>query len=136
MKQTRSQQDMRTALDAILAINSSDNKEIAEKFGRLCHTFPIMVRTCGLCQAVAFSADKATSTKPDGAAHKLLLEQVAGLMGCDPDVNALLRRLQQADVRRYMLDTRQVLRAWIYWKRFAVSVLKVEGANTQSEDRV
>ena len=59
----------------------------------------------------------------------LLIEHVAGILGCQRSPEALLRRVQEGDVRRYMLDTRRVLRAWVFRKRFAVSILNVELSN-------
>jgi CRISPR-associated protein Cmr5 len=112
-----------------------DEKAQARKiFGGLCHSFPIMVRTCGLCQALAFSFDKATVTdktpSPRNEAHGLLLDHVSELLlGPDRrDRVALLDCVRGGDVAQYMFDTRRVLAAWVYWKRFAVSILKVESA--------
>jgi CRISPR-associated protein Cmr5 len=134
---TRAQKDMKQAYEDIISIR---DKDMRTQYGRLCHGFPIMVLTCGLCQGVAFSMDKATprvgGEKSDNRAHRLLLEHAAGILGCERNSDALMRRVQDGDVRQYMLDTRRVLRAWVYRKRFAVSILNVEAnveANIGSE---
>lgn len=129
---TQSQDDMETAARLVQDVASKESDGTKKIFGRLCHSFPIMVRTCGLCQALAFSDDKRTVPQGKTAtdrhkAHKLLLKHVAELVGA-VDENALLIRVRNDDLAAYMLDTRRVLSAWIYWKRFAVSILKVESA--------
>jgi CRISPR-associated protein Cmr5 len=95
-------------------------------YGGLCHSFPIMVRQCGLCQAVAFSADKSTASGARGEAHKLLLAHVGELLGEREE--GLLSQIRSADTMQYIMYSRRVLAAWIYYKRFAVSILKVESA--------
>jgi len=134
----RAQQNMELAARLVQAVATKypDEKAQARKiFGGLCHSFPIMVRTCGLCQALAFSFDKATVTDkkrptPRNEAYGLLLNHVSELLlGPDrQDRVALLDRVRGGDVAQYMFDTRRVLAAWVYWKRFAVSILKVESA--------
>lgn len=114
----------------------SKDKEIRDIYGGLCHSFPVMVRTCGLCQAVAFSFDKMTPTSGTESnrniAHKLLLEHVANVLGFSGPSN-LLERVTEDNATKYMFYTREVLTAWVYFKRFAVSILKVEDARTAEE---
>lgn len=130
--QTRSQKYLREAAKLVGEARelSGDGPSI---YGGLCHQFPVMVRTCGLCQALAFSAAKAASGNGEGNgpspranAHRLLLTHVGKLIG---NQNAL-ELVQKADALEYMTYTRTVLEAWIYFKRFAVSILKVENAGT------
>jgi CRISPR-associated protein Cmr5 len=131
MVQTRAQQAMQQALKLVQTVAGKPDK-VKEIYGGLCHDFPILVRTCGLCQAIAFSADKAQSDeKARAEAHQLLLQHVGEILGVrtqgkggadDP----LLKTIIQADAMRYMLYTRQLLHAWVYFKRFAVSILGVK----------
>lgn len=130
---TRAQTDMEMAYDLVNEVTQKP-EEVKKIYGGLCHSFPIMVRTCGLCQAIAFSKDKATSDGDLGQAHSLLLKHVVTLI--DPQVplinlqsDSLLKNILDADSRQYMFYTRRILSAWIYFKRFAVSVLKVESAH-------
>lgn len=58
MPQTRSQKDMQRALELVSSLERAD-PEVKRIYGGLCHSFPVMVMQSGLCQAVAFSADKA-----------------------------------------------------------------------------
>ncbi len=136
MIQTKSQQDLVLAEECVSEVEASypDKENKTRKtYGGLCHNFPVMVMTCGLCQAVAFSLSKAKDNER-GKAHTLLLEHVAKLMlGKDAKIGDLSERIQTQDVMEYLLYTRRVLSAWIYFKRFAVSILDVDAANAEKE---
>ncbi len=120
--QTRAQRDLIIAMDLVTEV-TSQSKETQRIYGGLCHNFPVMVRTCGLCQAIAFSADKA-GEGDRGAAHALLLAHAANVLGAERQ--NVLDLVRNADAITYMQQTRQLLDAWIYFKRFAVSILKAE----------
>jgi CRISPR-associated protein Cmr5 len=130
---TRAQQDMELA-ERLVSEVAEKSGEVKRIYGGLCHSFPVMTRTCGLCQALAFSMDK--STAKDGTnsaraqAHRLILEHVARLLG----VQAAYEAARDADAGEYIRYTRRALAAWIYFKRFAVSILKVENAQEGQDD--
>ncbi|MCL6569496.1 MAG: type III-B CRISPR module-associated protein Cmr5 [Meiothermus silvanus] len=117
---TRAQEDMKKALELVSNLEQ-ENPEVKNIYGRLCHNFPILVRQSGLCQALAFSADKARKEDGRGRAHRLVLNHVAKILGADDALQAV----QQADAIGYIHYTRRVLSAWVYFKRFAASVLGV-----------
>jgi CRISPR-associated protein Cmr5 len=115
---------MELALKCVQEVEKEDEK-VRQIYGGLCHSFPVLVRTCGFCQAIAFSADKAQSDDQKRAkAHQLLLNHVAQIL--DMDTERLLEKIVGADAPTYLRYTRQVLSAWVYFKRFAVSILKVQ----------
>jgi len=126
---TRAQNDLILAekLVSEVAKEYPNKKDQARQiYGGLCHSFPVMVRTCGLCQALAFSAAKAKAGGGARAdAHGQLLRHVGKIIGHEENP---LKAVQEADTTRYMLYTRQVLSAWIYFKRFAESILEVKSA--------
>jgi CRISPR-associated protein Cmr5 len=128
---TRAQRDLVMAERLITEVTGKD-REVQKIYGRLCHSFPVLVRTCGLCQALAFSEDKATPSNgeetPRNKAHRLLLRHVAEILG----VKSALKAVRSAEAAEYMLQTRIVLGAWIYFKRFAVSILNVDSAQDES----
>jgi CRISPR-associated protein Cmr5 len=132
---TRSQQDMALAYELVseAAVQFRENEKARTVYGGLCHNFPVLVLGCGLCQALAFVEDKAEGGTPQAAAHKLVLAHAARLLGA-ADRGALMTRVRTGDVSGYMLDTRRVLSAWVYWKRFAVSVLNVEAREAERMD--
>lgn len=130
---TRSQQLMQTAERLVREVHDAHSEnEVGKTYGGLCHEFPVMVRTCGLCQAVAFSLDKAgNNDKPREKAHELLLRHVACILGVER--NDLGRHIQRLSTVDYMLATRKVVSAWLFFKRFAVSILKVKDASSAKD---
>jgi CRISPR-associated protein Cmr5 len=131
---TRAQQDLGLAARLVGEVAARYGEGSAERqvYGGLCHRFPVLVRTCGLCQALAFLADKAATEgeeKPRHRAHRLLLEHTRQVL----EVDDALAAAQQGGILEYMLHTRRVLSAWVYFKRFAVSILKVESARAEEE---
>ena len=127
---TRSQEYLKLAEKLVGEVEPKDGG-MKKIYGGLCHKFPVLVLTCGLCQAVAFSCDKATGESDRAKAHGLLLEHVAKVLGSSRE--QLTEHIRTAPLEEYMLDTRRVLDAWSYFKRFAVSILKVENAR-EAED--
>ncbi len=119
---TRSQELMKLAERLVRAVDGQP-ESVKKTYGSLCHEFPVMVRTCGLCQAVAFSLDKAESNQ----AHSLLLDHLAAVMGIQRE--QLAQTIENMNTTQYMLATRKVVSAWLFFKRFAVSILKVKGAH-------
>lgn len=131
MIQTRSQKDMRLALELVSDLERAD-PEVKRIYGGLCHNFPVMVMQSGLCQAVAFSTDKASGKGNRAKAHEKLLEHVRTILEVNGD---LLQHLQSESVPTltYMHHTRRVFDSWVYFKRFAVSVLKVKAGEGNEE---
>ena len=134
---TLSQEMMQQALDLVRKVVQQPPKT-REIYGNLCHEFPVLVRTCGLCQAIAFCADKAQSDEEARAkAYQRLLQHIGTILGIETNGaggadDPLLRTILQAGTTEYMLHTRRVLQAWVYFKRFAVSVLGVKTGGSES----
>ena len=120
----RSQGDMELAAQRVGQVMGAP---WAADYGRLCHSFPVMVLTCGLCQAVAFSQAKAKDEGNRGKAHSSILADVEAIVGIGAE------KIVEASAFDYMHFTRRILAAWIYYKRFAVSVLKVERGGSSDE---
>ena len=125
--QTRAQADLAQAAGRVSAISGDENKGWAKIYGGLCYSFPILVHTAGLAQAWAFTESKGTvekGKKPNDRekAHARILEDVKALLppGFDPG---------KAEVRDYMNATRRVLAAFVFYKRFAKSILNAEASN-------
>ena len=137
MPQTKAQQDLALAQRLVQEVKGNRDENARKIYGGLCHKFPILVRTCGLCQALAFSSDKSTVKEgqqptSQNIAHRFLLAHVAELLGMPGrDPLAIVRDETAAD---YMLHTRRVLAAWTYFKRFAVSILKVNDSQAVQEE--
>lgn len=122
----RSQKDLTKAYELVESI-SHKTKDVKDAYGTLCHSFPILVRQCGLAQALAFSESKKDGSTAVAQAHKILLEHVQSILGLTTDP---VRQIQQDDALTYIYRTRRILTIWIYFKRFAVSILEVKNSNS------
>jgi CRISPR-associated protein Cmr5 len=125
MQPTRAQQDLKLAHQSVSEVQAGHpNPTDATKkiYQQLCKQFPIMVIQCGLCQTLAFHADKGSKTDERGKAHQLILKQAASIM----KVENALQTAQTCDALTYMHFTRRILEAWVFVKRFAVSALEIE----------
>lgn len=97
-----------------------------QKYGSMSHKLPVLVRTAGLVQALAFV--EARGEKP----HHQLLDDLAEAIGIEGGRSALLKQSREAALDEYMYLTQQVLQALLWYKRFAQSVLDVQ--TTESDD--
>ncbi len=122
MQVTRAQKDLKLAHELVSSVNSAENA-VKDNYQRLCKQLPVMVMQSGLCQTLAFHADKASKTDARGAAHKLILTHAAQVMGVQ---TTALQAAQTCDALAYMHHTRRMLTAWVFFKRFAVSALEIE----------
>lgn len=97
-----------------------NNSEAARKeYGALAHKLPVLIRTAGLAQALAFVE---ASKK---AMHGKLLEHLSRTVTGGGDDLAGLCRRETTSMQEYMRLTRDALEALLWYKRFAQSVLGV-----------
>jgi CRISPR-associated protein Cmr5 len=129
---TRQQRHMSTALANVQAVRRLA-EDVQEIYVTLCHTVPILVRTSGLCQALALVEDKAGGSGPRGLAYQTLRQHLGDTLGVPGEL--LLRRVSEASLSDYVGYTRTLLDAWTYYKRFAVSILDVERGISAEERR-
>lgn len=132
-RMTRQQRYLSDALGAVQAIAAATEEASPRRriYGGLCHAFPVLVLTNGLCQTMAFIEAKAAGPPgPQRDAYRDLKHNVIAVLGSGPDPLDVVR---QAPLRDYMRHTRMVLEAWVYYKRFAVSELGVGAGD--DEDR-
>lgn len=87
-----------------------------QKYGSMAHKLPVLIRTAGLAQALAFVHSRGSDEQ------KKLLDHIAAVID-EPD---LLARSRTAELADYMRLTRDVLAALVWYKRFAQSVLGIE----------
>jgi CRISPR-associated protein Cmr5 len=124
---TRSQSFLSTAAARVQKIKDDPSTQPWQKtYGGLCHSFPVLVRTAGLAQAIAFHESK----KEGRPAHKQLLDDFAVLM----EENQPGFDIAAASLSDYMQATRLVLSAWVFYKRFAKSILDVDAGDRREED--
>lgn len=126
---------MSQALDNVQTVKNEPAEKTRDTYGSFCHDLPIFVRQDGLAQTVAYIEDKAggNTNQPSDAqkAYQLLRGHMAQTIGVG---GSLLTHVRQAHLPQYMRDTTAILEAWIFYKRFAVSILDVEaGQDTREE---
>ena len=115
--QTRDQEYAVDVYERVSNVEEDDRK----RYGAMAHQLPILIRTAGLAQALAFLDSR------DNKAHKQLLTDLAGTVGKS---GTLLKSAREAGIGEYMHLTRQVMAALLWYKRFAQSVLDVKSSET------
>ena len=117
--QTRGQQYARKIHEQVSkVVNEGERKQ----YGSMAHKLPVLVRTAGLAQALAFV--EARGSEP----AKQLLEDLAQVVEAD-NKKELLDRSRTYDLVQYMHLTQKVMTALIWYKRFAQSVLGVDAGD-------
>lgn len=97
------------------------NQAAIDQYGGMAHKLPVLIRTAGLAQALAFVA---RSKEP----HKHLLEDVERAID-RTDGATLADASRNAELPEYMRLTQEVLAALLWYKRYAESVMGVEDAS-------
>ena len=120
---TRQQRDLTAALENVSQL-VGDDKETRRIYGGLCHSFPILIRTNGLCQTLAFVHEKKSGGDNRARAYQRLWAHVADTIGQNEET--LLNHVRSVPTTRYLHDTRRLLDAWVYYKRFAAAILGVK----------
>jgi CRISPR-associated protein Cmr5 len=113
---TRSQQYAGTIYDHVQAAQglSADQRD---KYEAMAHKLPVLIRTAGLTQALAF-----VNTSKE-AAHHLLLDHLAVVVGEETRAN-LLASSRTNELAKYMRLTQKLLTALLWYKRFAQAVIQ------------
>ncbi|PPC90173.1 MAG: type III-B CRISPR module-associated protein Cmr5 [Methylobacter sp.] len=130
--QTRSQQHSKLAYEHISRISQDESNGWSEnetkQYGALCHRFPILVLRSGLAQAVAFVSIKAAAGKKP---YQTFLKHLSIIVsGESQEFAAFQQQIHRMALADYQRATRRVLDAAVWYKRFAVSLLKVEAGDT------
>lgn len=107
---------------------SRENDKYQKKYGTMAHKLPILIRTAGLVQALAFVAAKGAKNR----AWQQYLTDVAETVQCR-DSQELIQKSQTATLNEYIRLTQEVSAALLWYKRFAESILKVEASEQMEE---
>ncbi len=100
-----------------------------QKYGSMSHKLPLLIRTAGLAQAFAFMQAKQETAYDDMLNH--LAETVAWPGATTGD--SLVTKSRNEYLDGYILLTRRVSAALIWYKRFAESVLDVKPTDDAPE---
>jgi CRISPR-associated protein Cmr5 len=124
--------DLETAAHLVDDVRTRRDEDVQAHYKRLSRSFPVLVRTAGLGQALAFSKEKARGEGSRAAAHSLLLQHVDVLLDVVEPLDALRYLCRpETSMSDYLVATRRVLGAWVYFKRFAVAMLAGEDGGTE-----
>jgi len=99
------------------------SKSERDGYGRMAQKLPVLIRTAGLAQALAFVDAKATGSNE--RPYRQLLDDLADVLGY-AGRDALLHESRKAKLAQYMALTRRALLALTWFKRFSQSILKVD----------
>lgn len=96
--------------------------DYVQKYGTMAHKLPILIHTAGLAQALAF-----VQARDEPTQHKLL-DHIADAIEFDgiQTGSQLAERSRTAQLEEYMLLTRRVLAALLWYKRFVESLYKIQ----------
>lgn len=127
--QTRDQKLALAVYERVLAFDTPTiTPKQRKQYGSMAHTLPILIRTSGLAQALAF----VEARHKEGAPQRLLLKDLErvlrqhDMLGGD----ALPFAARKAELGEYMRLTQHTLAALLWFKRYTQSVLGVQ----QGED--
>lgn len=96
-----------------------------KQYGSMAHKLPILIRTAGLAQALAFVEARGKD------AHKAMLSDLVIVVG----EKNLVQRSREAELGEYMLLTQHTLAALLWFKRYAQSVLGVEQGTDDDDNK-
>ena len=125
--QTRDQKYAADVYERVKKIEATPGDKAAKSYGSFAHKLPILIRTAGLAQALAFVEARGVEIKnsKEKKTGDLFLRDLAGTVG-EQDAATLLRRVRTVELGEYIRLTQQVMDALLWYKRFAQSVLGVE----------
>src|SRR5579885_2385277 len=118
--------DQKYAVDVYEKVSQirKEGKTVYKGYGAMAHKLPVLIRTGGLMQALAYVDARGKDPQ------KKLLQDLAETVG-KPDAAALLKRARESEMSEYMLLTHQVIDALLWYKRFAQSVLDVDAGEDE-----
>jgi CRISPR-associated protein Cmr5 len=119
--QTRDQRLATSVYEHVSTVDEKD-KTYQDEYGSMAHKLPVLIRTAGLAQAIAFVQARGKD------AHKDLLNHLARVIDTQ-DGATLAQRSREASLHEYMYLTQHALAALLWYKRFAQSVLGVESSD-------
>lgn len=112
--------DQKYASDAYIRVSQIAKEGRKTSYGSMAHKLPVLIRSAGLAQGLAFVESR----------EKQLLTDLAFTVGYG-SVEELLSQSRQADLHEYIHLTKQVLDALLWYKRFAQSVLGIQASDEE-----
>lgn len=120
---TRNQRYASAIYEQVSQIQRKYKEKERNEYGSMSHKLPILIRSAGLAQALAFVASRGSDSQQE------LLEHLAQVViSQDANADQLLTRSRTAPLNQYMQLSQSVMAALLWYKRFAQSVLGVEAS--------
>lgn len=116
MLQTRSQRFAAHAYENVKGITASAHKD---KYKALTRNLPVLIRTAGLAQALAFIPSEDAQKKM----HETLIDHLSTTVNNGRNVSETCRD-KNLSLQHYMRLTRDTLDALVWYKRFAESLIE------------
>ncbi|OQX65126.1 MAG: type III-B CRISPR module-associated protein Cmr5 [Anaerolinea sp. 4484_236] len=110
-------------------VDAYKDEDDSKKYGVMALKLPVLVRTAGLVQALAFVESRGKQPFDD-----LLRDLAQVVINENADAALLLSRSRTDDLQGYIHLTRRTLTALDWFKRFAQSILNVESTDTVEEN--
>lgn len=114
-----------------------EKDQLKKAYGSLAHRLPVMIRTAGLAQALAFVDARYRENEGKIPPRRQLLCDLqavlrdAALLDTDKE---LVSQSRKAELDEYIRLTEMTLEALLWFKRFAESVLGVKPGEESEED--
>jgi CRISPR-associated protein Cmr5 len=108
--------------------NYPKDSQERKMYGSMAHKLPILVRTAGLTQALAFADSRGRE------AHHELLEHLAQVV-VGNNLDNYLEKSRESELQDYIYLSRRTLLALNWFKRFAQSVLEVDPTDESLGDQ-
>lgn len=118
---TREQKYASYIFPQIQSVNTKDI-EFKKKYRTMAQKLPMLIRTAGLAQALAFLEAKVDSEP----AWKCLCDHLTSTVTACVGIDDLLQKSRQAPLQDYTYVTQQVLQALLWYKRLAESELDID----------
>lgn len=127
---TRDQRFAKHVFEQVSAFKqkNTDQKKI-KQYGSMAHKLPVMIRSAGLAQSLAFVQAKCKKQK----ACMQLLNDLAKTLD-QPAGETFVEKSRNASLDDYMFLTQNALAALLWYKRYAQSVLNVESGEEADEE--
>lgn len=93
-------------------------------YGSMAHKLPILIRSAGLVQALAFAQSR------DQPEINLFLEHLSITIDFTCKAQDFAAKVAELELAEYMYRTQQALDALLWYKRFAQSILDIEPSNS------
>ncbi len=121
--QTRAQRQLVTAHNCVKEV-LRENADVQKIYGTIARDFGVVVRTTGLAQAMAFAESKAGTDNARQHAYRLLLKHLAQVL--ELPAGQVIDHIRTTDTTTYLQYTQEVLQAMVYFRRFVVSLLRID----------